>query len=219
MAFPTTGILSTFSGAAENPITTDWTSNILADGDMQIASNRLASADTTIFCSAGYDVATMGVGDIEVYATIPVASGTTAHRIGLLFKMENLTGSPENGYKVLYFCNQNTVRLYRIDNGVDTQLGANLSLGAGVTPASGDKIGVFAMNDASGTIEVWFKDGAAAWASVGTRTDTTYKAVDGYIGINSLGNTTFDDFGGGLVGGAGPSVTLLQMQNYMRHGI
>ena len=199
MAFPTTSILSTFSGADENPITTDWTSNILADGDMQIVSNRLTSANISIHCSAGYDLATMGSGDIEVYATIPTGSSSSAYYPSLLVKMQNLSGSPANGYKIRFRKNSSEVRIYRLDNGVATLLGASMSLPGGVALANGDGIGTIAKNDASGTIEAWFKDGAAAWALVGSRADTTYKAVDGYIGINSLGNTTFDDFGGGLV--------------------
>lgn len=222
MAWPDTAVRDTFNRADENPIAGNWTPHnlrVTGGGDLQIVSNAVKNAINAIG-SAAWSAATEGVGDVEVYATVPIRGSTSNWHL-VHAKLTTLVPATADGYECAFRDNSTVIRVRRIDNDVLTQLGADI-----VNPVSlqsGDKVGMKCLNDASGTIEVWFYDASAGgpWTLVATRTDATYKGVDGYIGIGLEGGTTitFDDFGGGLVGGAGPSVTLLQMQNYMRHGI
>lgn len=88
----------------------------------------------------------------------------------------------------------NTVFWYRIDNAVNTQLGAEET---GISIAAGDSLGFEAIVDALTA----YKKTGGTWASINSRTDSTYNLA-GNIGILLSDLDVIDVFGGGSIGGA-----------------
>ncbi len=116
----------------------------------------------------------------------------TTERPGVVARTVNLGGGTLNGYYL--FVNSTSAKLYRIDSGTNTQLGADFTQ----TIATGDSFG---MSLVGSTITVYFKAAAGSWTSLGTRTDATYSAA-GKIGIRGADGTNIslaDDFGGGTL--------------------
>jgi hypothetical protein len=83
-----------------------------------------------------------------------------------------------------------TIKIMRLDNGTNTQLGATITQEL----ADGDSLGI----ECSGTsISAYYKPAAGAWTLGGTRTDAAHGSA-GNLGIYAANTSTaLDDFGGG----------------------
>lgn len=189
MAFPTLGILDDFNRANETPIASPWAGPIFTgETQLRLVSNQLANdgSDGNSYLSANYGP------DLEMYCTLTSAFGVSAR---VIFYFRTVTGALVDGYRVQFrnIAGDHLILVDRIDDNSVTQLGANID--PADTIASGDSFGV-TMNGT--TIEVWYKAGAGAWTSMGTRTDATY-AGTGKIGFSLVGAVTVDNFGGGEI--------------------
>ena len=196
MAFPTTGVLDTFSTGSA--MSADWSADPFNFGGIvfDIISGSATTENAATYCAAYWDTASFGPAS-EVFCTIiekPSAGGDFA--IGV--RIANPDSASASGYRVGFF---NTVaRVYRVDNATPTQLGADIS----VTVANGDKVGF----EANGSTLTVYRDTGGGWTSIGSRSDSTYTAA-GFISLEAynggVDNPNFDDFGGGTISGDPPT--------------
>jgi hypothetical protein len=215
MAFPTTGTLEDGTGANEDPIDTHWdgtSAHFFYAGDtgfLAKISNQLTDAtgggtDT----SSGYDGVSGSQqfsGDVEVWATIVTASAVTGDQFKLGM-MTAIASPTADGYEISITkaAGADTWQLRRRDNVTPTALGADMSQEI----ASGDSVGISLVG---GVLTAYYKSGAGAWTTVGTRSDSTY------TGPWSLGIKTVQasplawktvPFGGGTVVVSSPTATV-----------
>lgn len=201
MAFPTTGVLDSFTRANEGPPpSASWdypiNSAFAAGAGMSVLSNVIGSSSTT-FCGSYYK--TSYGPDTEAFVTIATLPG-----VGLDLFLDVRIVSPGSGgsggasgdsYSASWVNQAGADELiyFRADNGVYTQLGATDTPG---NMTAGDKFGVEMIGS---TIQAYRYTGGA-WAAFGTsRSDSTYSAA-GSIGCGFGDNIgRFDDFGGGTV--------------------
>lgn len=200
MAFPTTGILDNFNRDDEGPPPSASWANI-TDGLEVIGSE--CAGDQAAENISYWNVATFGA-DCECYASI--VNLTEAH--GVWARMKDVGASNTlDGYWVRVVA-ADTIRIYRVDDGSATQLGADVTQ----TVAAGDKLGIECVGD---QVSAYFDDGGAGWGAIGVRTDATYGAA-GYIGANITDTSQrLDDFGGGtvVVGGISIPVAMRYYRN------
>lgn len=197
MAFPTTGVLDAFTGAnGTSPPNANWTEPLFeGDGGLQIQGNQ-ATSDNASFGDSYWNPGTFGP-DSEAYITISTlpASGFIIY---LMIRGVSPGVAGIDGYYLELVKNPGTddVSIWRYDDGVSTQLGAAISQEF----STGDALGFEAIGS---TIAAYRKPSASAWASLGTRTDSTYSAA-GYLALGCQATTVrLDDFGGGTVVVAG----------------
>lgn len=202
--FPTTPVLDSFTGADENPITTNWTAPLFSsDFSLQRLSNQLAGS-AGAWNGAYYDLATFGPAT-ELYATLAtipgnndgmsmwgkaISPGGTSVSGYLLHPQKDSAGGPDDNYSI-----------ERIDAGSVTALDAPNGLGPAFNLtkfANGDAMGIRVYN---GTIEAWIKRVAGSWSILSCSVDTTYETDTGVsLGIEMFDITgRWDDVGGGNV--------------------
>ncbi len=203
MAFPTTGILDTFTGADENPIVTNWTVKIRpTDDNLKRLSNTLQNEFQGGIGSGWYDISTYGP-DSEVWATVTTKGPTNGDQIRLYLRLVDVGLSTVDGYEarlVSVDAGTDAVRIFRLDNGSSSQLGVDISQEF----TDGDGFGF----EAIGSTLAVYRKSAGVWTLLDTRTDSTYTAA-GYLGVqftqSGVGSPVLDDFGGGtVVVGAAP---------------
>jgi hypothetical protein len=189
MAFPTTGVLDDFN-RADGVVGSAWTKNPMNSGadDLEIVSNRVRPAtptDSEVYWNAN----TFGP-DSEVYWTV-VTQPAGTENAGSFGRMRlvdpSASSSTVDGYSVEFYDGASNF-IFRVDNAVQTQLGATIvnAFSSGVQ-VGGSVVG--------STISV-FENGVA----IDTRTDSAYTAA-GYISLGGYDSATrtlrLDDFGGG----------------------
>lgn len=204
MAFPSTGILDNFDRSNTGPpLGGNWTQLVLVEEGFKIINNTQAQAGGSSVASGELWTAAT-YAETEVYFSL-VTVNKTSDYLGvsvLLRVVQTSSSSTIDGYTADFVMreaasNVNVVNVIRIDNGVNTQLGATIS---SVTLASGDAVGA---SISGSTIKVFRKPSGGSWAQVGTdRSDATYSAA-GNIGWvwwwNDPTDTVFDNFGGGTI--------------------
>jgi hypothetical protein len=205
MAFPVTPILESGTGTDVSPLTTftDGPDGTLYGGFRRI-SNQLASITTDSY--DWYNPAQYGP-DSEVYATFAVlTAAATMGEFGC--KTTNVGTSVYDQY--LVSVRKTEMRLYIIQDGVYTQLGAALTQ----TFSAGDSAGLVCT---PGSQVAYYKSGAGAWTVLGTRTDVTFDAVSGYLTIY-LADTTgrLTNFGGGAISVTNAPETLRVLASPLR---
>lgn len=196
MPFPTTGILDSGTRADESPAV-GWTDGPDGGtyGNVKILSNTIAaiSGDAWSYWNAG----TYGP-PVEAYATVPTLF-TSSNAIEINFRIQGVGTATLDCYSVKAVPNTSDLRVFRTDNGVETQLGADIAQAF----AGGDGFGAEMPGD---TLTVYYKSGAGAWTSMGTRTDSTYPGA-GHIAVywpDAVGRIT--NFGGGAILVAGAAI-------------
>lgn len=219
--FPTTGVLDDFNRVDENPLATAgaWGAPIqnVSNGaqTMKLSSNAIMDdslADGGGSGQAYRDDQNYGPG-VEVYATIVSPWQNDSSDFWFWMNGSGEGGSARDGYKLYTAYNGGTwfYTVYRADNDVETELTPTFEVGP--TLASGDKLGGEIMAD--GTITWYYKASAGSWGAasgVSTRSDATY--TSGHIGISKGFNDTtsaLDDFGGGTIVTASPSVPRMML--------
>ncbi|KKL92143.1 hypothetical protein LCGC14_1887670 [marine sediment metagenome] len=132
MAFPTTGLLDDFNRGNEGPPpSADWTT--LVEGH-KVVSNECQSNNTSASQNVSmWDTNTFGP-DCEVFISIPTLPD---FRVEVALRTTTLVLGTHDGYRVSADMGNNGIEIRRVDNGANTQLGADVAF----TWAVGDKIG------------------------------------------------------------------------------
>lgn len=195
MSVPTTTIISTFTGADVSPLSEGgvWSVVKLSGGtaDLRLVSNAVRNQPGQQ--GASCYVATYGA-DQEAYFTM--VSKWTTDGVGI-FTLNNLqapaaTATVDGYLATSYGSSGDIAEMYRIDNGVFTQLGSTLT---GITATAGDK---FFTRNLSGTL-TFSQNNGTGWVTLMTRTDTTYGAGQIGLGCDDTTTISMDDFGGGSI--------------------
>lgn len=209
MAFPTTGILDSFTRADEGPPpSASWdypiNSSFSSGSGMSVLSNVIGSSDAT-FCGSYWKtsygpnsevfvtLSTLPSSGVDVFVDVRIVSPGSGGSGGTSGDSYSTSWVNQAGSDQLIY--------YRVDNAVYTQLGSTETPG---NMTAGDKFGVEMIGS---TIQAYRYTGGT-WAAFGTsRSDSTYSAA-GSIGCGVGDNTgRLDDFGGGTVVPANRTVT------------
>lgn len=187
MPFPTTPILTTFTGPNENPLSEggNWSVPLfLGDDNLQRLNNQAAPQGGNF--AGAYWSANVFNADQEAYATAGASTGD--FYLSARLQSPGLVGL--DGYLVTTSFG-GTVRIQRYDDSSITQLGPTITQ----SMSSGDKMGIECIDT---TISAYVDTGVG-WTLIGSRVDSTYN-LSGNIGIEaSTGNMRLDDFGGGSI--------------------
>lgn len=182
-SFPVNGVLDNFNRTDQGPPpSASWSARIFTtDTQFKVASNVLIQDAN----GAGNYWNTSFNANQEAYITgiTGLADGTE-----IWMRIAGPDTAGVDGYVINIYSGASGVRVFRIDDGSYTQLGATISQSF----TNGDSFGAAMSGD---TITIYYKVGAGAWASIGTRTDATYTA-GGFIGVRAE-VLAGDDFGGG----------------------
>lgn len=200
MAFPVTSVLDAFSGGAA-VLSSPWTGRIRGtgteSGQLQTtgAGQCQVNSNGTLYSSSAYRSDQTYGPDCEVYFTVATKPGA-GNPVELWARITNPASATVSGYRIditdVSGAGNDTWQLVRVDNNVNTNVGAAITQEV----TAGDGVG---MSIVGSTITFWYKAGAGAWTSLGTRTDTTYSAA-GNIGVGLWFSTVrIDDFGGGTI--------------------
>jgi len=210
MGFPHTSVLDDFDRAnSSTTIGGDWTMFMRSAGsyDMGISSNQAYNPDAE-YNGLIYDAAQYGP-DCEVYVTVATLPDLDSVGLKLYARLKDVTVDAWNydGYRILFYPYASggtkiSLNICRVDDSVETQLGASVQ---GFAGANGDKFG---MRLRGSTIDGWFQSSGGSWELKLTRTDATYGAA-GYLGFYSGSESTWrmDDFGGGSLGRGLPVIS------------
>jgi hypothetical protein len=201
MAFPTTSIISTFTGADENPLSEGgaWSGSVEGGGevDCQRLSNQCTRGSAS---SSGAYRASASFTEAEVYMTLTGVLDVDAHYALVAARLIDPDTANRDYYAAYYWTSDNTIRVQRVINGAGTDLATSAALGA---LAVGNKIGLSVSGTgATVTVKGFFDDGGG-WDEVVTFDDTNAARIvsAGTLGLR-LSNTglwTVDDFGGGEI--------------------
>lgn len=200
MAFPTTGVLETFTGSnGTSPPNSNWSNGIDGGSGIEIQGNQADTAHVTNSYGGGWWNAAQFGPDVEAFVSVASKSEEN-DQIGLAIRVQ----SPGNagtwdGYVINWdskLAATDEISVWVITNGSGTQLGATIMQ----EMAAGDKLGVEMIGN---SLKVYRYNGGT-WTLLATRTDSTYTGA-GFIGLNlrnanaTGGNMRADDFGGGTV--------------------
>lgn len=200
MAFGDTGLLDDFNRAGPG-LGANWTAPWYSGDSVPVivASTLFGQTGAGAFNDAAWTANDYGP-DCEAYATLNTvpATGEVAY-IGARVTGPNTVGM--DGYSVILdkLAGTDTVRIARIDNGVDTTL-ATLNQEVG----NGDSLGIRCVGP---YIQAWYRASGGSWVLLGAAFDATYQTA-GYLALGMAGTTgRWDDFSGGDAvleqGGAG----------------
>ncbi|MCK5604833.1 hypothetical protein KAR91_23285 [Candidatus Pacearchaeota archaeon] len=202
MAFPTTGILDNFNRSDGRPMT-GWTDDFYGGYVQGIGADGSDAYQEDVENNASAAVwDTQYNADQEVYVTVTAVSATNDPTL-LYARLTNYTGLQVDGYQCRLDRDgpggADVMQIQRIIDSVTFELDESA---LGVDFVNGDKFGLELIDT---TATSYFKDGAAAWASVGTG-DASQWDNAGHLVLMfgaSGGGQKGDDFGGGnVVGGA-----------------
>lgn len=190
----TENVLDSFNRADESPIAGNWTGPIAAGiAQLKLTSNALAP--NTTFGGSWWQ-REIYPADQFAHITISAIGGSgIGAALTLYCRAQSVGTSSLDGYIVTYDDTSGIqVRLWREDNGSDTQIGSSFTTG---TATAGDKIGVRAIGN---TIEAWFAPaGTGVWQLATSAQDTTYR-LPGFLGVamdSAAPSVRGDNFGGG----------------------
>lgn len=184
MAFPSTPILETFTGAngTTPPSAALLNDYFIPDQGIAIQSNQ-GTGETASFGNSAYTPSAYGPA-METYVTVGTLPGAGEY-LGVLGR--GGTGATLDSYD--FYMVDTSAEFYREDDGVPTQLGASES----VSWVAGDGIGILI----NGSTITGYRRSGGTWSIVSTRTDSTYTAA-GYCILYIDGDTArVDNFGGG----------------------
>lgn len=184
MPFPTTSVLTDFTGTLETPISEDGTWVSTGTALIGAASpNRNGSGGMSL--NANWEirrVETTGP-QREIYATLSAVAANFVH-------LWMLAGSD---YYRLDIDGSSVWRFYKT---ADSQIGGDLATQA---LGAGDAIG---FEYVGGILRAYRKPSGGSWGQIGTdRSDSLLASATGYLAASADTNFIFDDFGGGTVGG------------------
>ena len=222
MSFPTTPVLDDFDrGDSATTIGGDWAMFMRSAGsyDMGISSKEAYNPDSE-YNGLIYDAAQYGPA-CEVYAFLGTLPDLDSNGFKLYARQRDVVVDAWNfdGYRMLSYPyvdggTKINLSLARVDDNVETQLGASVGGLAGV---NGD---AFGMRLRGSSIEGWYRSSGESWAWKLSRSDATYAAA-GYLGFfsGSEGTWRMGPFGGGTVAGAGRLVDSLRLKSKVQGGL
>lgn len=208
MAFPANGILSSFTGTDEEPLSEGgaWVGpirTVTATRDKCRRSTNQVTCPTvgTVIGESVYN--TTFNADQEVFCTVATVPGTLGHTIQLYMRVLNESTSSVTSYQLVYGIAPSW-EFWRLSGTSFTQIGTTLN--TTTTVSAGDSIGCTVIGS---SLEAWYKPAAGAWTSIGTRSDTTY-SNSGKLGVVlTQGSVSrIDDFGGGNADTSPPFPTM-----------
>lgn len=207
MAFPTTGILDNFNRANANPLDGSWA---VAPYNTSFTQLKIVSSEVTMVTTNANDALYYYTGDtaigpdFEVFVDVGTVS-VTQHFI-IIGGRYDATG---NGYKLDWDAGASRVRVWRDSSGTRTQLGLN------ITQALNTKASI-GMSMIDTLITVYYKTSGGSWASIGTRTDSTWTTAGRlHLGMwLSTGSRSMDNFGGGTIGVTSISAVMTPRSGY-----
>lgn len=214
LGFPVNGVLDTFTGNAQ-PVGGIWSDDLFQFGLGCEKTGGYLTKDVGSGADVGCWVTEPFAARQEVYAEIFDHTAWTDNVTSSLLLCISSPGvvATLTGYGVRFQKRALVDRFeaIRIDGVVFTQFGASIEYEA----ATGDDFGIETLATA-GDLELWIKDGAAAWASLGTRSEsgTPLNCTNTHIGANPRSTVArFDQFGGGTtvspVAAGNPFIRLL----------
>lgn len=192
--FGTTAILDSGTRANEGPPPSSSWGGIVTTGDggLKIVSNEIVgdtSANNSSYWNATF------AADQEAYVTVN-NKGTTGTRFYVFARLTSVGTASPDGYciraDISSGASDDTLRLYRMDNGSLTQIGSTATQELAVN----DRIGIHCSGS---TITGWHSTASGGWVQVITTTDSAYAATS-RIGLYCRGGThDFVNFGGGAI--------------------
>lgn len=200
MPFPNTPILDGGTSPIENPIAANW-SGPYVSGTSQLQRTSTGIARTT---AAGdnsyYDISTFGP-DMEAYATIAVLeTATNTEESDLCIRLNNGPGASASrscyviNIRASSTASSDRMRIYRLDAGAATQLGATYTIG---TIQVGDSYLIRAVGN---QIEGFYNIQGTGWTSrIGPVTDNTYSSGSHIVLQMARAASRLTNFGGGSV--------------------
>jgi len=187
--FPATGILDSFTGANEDPITTNWTTPVFTGGaNLTRNTNRIGGRGEEAY----YDQASFGP-DCEAYATIANVANVDGdiYEVFVRLSGEGGAGSGRTQY-YLDLGLSGAVWSFRLGKVVLGSL-TGLTVVTVTGPTAGDKIGLRVM---SNRLEAWYYQ-SGVWNLITTVFDGSIGTA-GRIGVAFANSGLYlDDFGGG----------------------
>jgi hypothetical protein len=195
MAFPTTGVLDTFTGTDNLPLATysaNWSALITDYDQWKISSNRAVSGANVKGELLNYWNVAYDGNNVEVYFTFVTKpdDGKTFS----IYLIDSLANG--NGYKiqitVVVGSSNDTIQIKREDSYAETQLGLTVTQEI----SSGDSIG---FSRISGVITLMYKPSGGSWSALTTRSDSTYTGNMIIVLDSDSYSAVIDDFGGGTV--------------------
>lgn len=197
MAFPTTGILDSFTRADSSTLGANWTTPLIPGlTSPHIISNAETNDQGGGYSDAYWNVSTFG-SDSEVFCVVPVVP-SIGNEFWLALRAVDPGLSTWDGYLLDVLAPDFAWKMRRYDNNVSTQLGATFTSAL----ANNDAAGLEAIGS---TLTTYYKASGGSWAALFSRTDATYSAAGNIaMGQGTSNATRLDDFGGGtVVAGAG----------------
>ncbi|MFA6039895.1 MAG: hypothetical protein WC733_00145 [Methylophilus sp.] len=194
MAFPTTGVLATFTGTNGDDLpvySASFASAPTGASNLEIQSN---AATGTVAGNCANALTTAYGPNCEAYVTVatPASAGQVVFLIARSVQETSL--ATVDGYLLRYSASAgtDTLTIQRIDNGAQTSLGAAFNQEI----SAGDSIGIEIVDS---TLTAYYKASGGGWTSLGSRTDTTHSA-SGKISLLTTSTTVrLTNLGGGTI--------------------
>jgi hypothetical protein len=191
MVFPITPVLSTFTGADENPLSESglWATTALRSGASRC--QRLSNVAAPVAAASESVWNTTFGANQEAFATI-AALPTNPNGINVFVRAQSVGTAQADCYNLSYNVGTGW-RFYRMVDETFTALGSGVI--STVVAAAGDSFGVTIIGS---TLEGWYRPLGGNWVSLGTQDDTTITG-SGKIGFSLANSDTgrADNFGGG----------------------
>lgn len=196
MAFPTTSVLTSFTGADEDPLSEggNWAGPI-RNAQRQAerftnAARHSANPDNTVSGTSYWTVTQYGP-NVEVFATVPELPSST-HGVSVWARIHNPGNATTMEAYLGVYTTDTGFRIFKVTAGATfAQIGSTDATVA----SAGDKIGL----EVIGTSLTLYHFTSGSWVSRVTGTDSAITG-SGYIGLEFSSNITagtLDDFGGG----------------------
>jgi hypothetical protein len=211
VAFPTTSVLTSFTGSDEDPLSEsgNWTGPF-RNGGRQCervvnAAAHSANPDDNLAATSYWQGAQFGP-DVEVFATIPVVPDAAGDGVAVWGRIHNPGNATTMEGYIGHFVNGTGWRIFKCLTGSTfTQVGSTT---ASPAPTNGEKLGL----EIIGTALKLYHFTAGSWVERVSGTDSSITG-SGYIGIEfaiDSANERLDDFGGGAfaVGRSGDLLVL-----------
>lgn len=196
-AFPTTGILSSFTGSDEDPLSEsavwDWPINGTNNSLKRISNTIKRGSQNAATTGQAYRSNQTYGPDCESYMTMLIgATGiTTTEAYGVVARIQNPETGSINGYFASWRKGTGW-RLFKCVAGTFTQVGSTVATN---DPVDNDKIGIECIGT---SIKVKHYTGGA-WVDRISVTDSSVTGA-GYVGVELIGTTVAaDEFGGGTI--------------------
>lgn len=197
MAFPSVAaLLDNFNRADGDGLGSNWTEPMVStdtSSDLDISSNGVISnAGSGVRSSAYWNAATFGP-DVEAYVTY-VNTPQTNRISEVCARIHEFTSTSPDGYSVRNAAAAtDVIRIFRLDDGTYTQLGADINQEF----AGGDKLGIECIGDQIAAYR--YNAVSLSWSQVGVRTEATYDTA-GNVGLAVNHSVPkFDDFYAGTI--------------------